>query len=70
MATKQTGKSEMFISEVIKARESLFGISSRKLVIVCDNASVHKSNKVKDYLSNAEVKLLTILLGFLVVSIG
>ena len=49
-----------FISNILDYRVyRLKGVDSR-LAIVCDNASIHKSKEVKEYLNKTEVQIMTI----------
>ena len=49
-----------FISNILDYRVNRFEEVDSRLVIVCDNASIHKSKEVKEFLNKTEVQIMTI----------
>ena len=63
MANKGTNNSKIFwnfLSNVLKYRTLNIKNSNNNLLIVWDNASIYKTNMIKDFLKRNELHMLTI----------
>ena len=63
MANEGTNNSKIFwyfLSNVLKYRTLNIKNSNNDLLIVWDNASIHKTNTIKDFLKRNELHMLTI----------
>ena len=56
MGTNQTFDSNMFLQFLIEIKENLHS----DWVFIADNASIHKTNQIKEYLENKKQLLITI----------
>ena len=63
MGTEGTGTSQKFthfLAEVLKERKKSNSNETKKLVIILDNASIHKTEMVLKFVNDSKIRLITI----------
>ena len=63
LASEQANTSQIllyFLDCLIKCQESLFKQTNEKTLFVIDNASIHKTKSIDEYVKSKEISLLTI----------
>ena len=62
--TKESFDSDMiikFIQEICSARKLHFDVSDNKMIFIADNAPIHVSKKIQNFLNNRRMSMITIL---------
>ena len=63
MESTRANKAEVFIYFLdcsLKFRKDKFSMSNKKIVFVVDNASIHKTKEISEYVRNNKISMLTI----------